>query len=76
MMGRILVGDVDLDKVKSMPFPDYGAINYVDKVSCKEVITYKPENSRGKRVVLIDCGVKANIIRCLLKRGLEVVRVP
>jgi len=76
MMGRVLVGDVDLDKVKSMPFPDYGAINYVDKVSCKEVITYKPENNRGKRVVLIDCGVKANIIRCLLKRGLEVVRVP
>ena len=24
----------------------------------------------------MDCGVKANIIRCLLKRGIEVVRVP
>jgi carbamoyl-phosphate synthase large subunit len=24
----------------------------------------------------VDCGVKANIIRCLLKRGIEVVRVP
>ena len=23
-----------------------------------------------------DCGVKANIIRCLIKRGIEVVRVP
>lgn len=29
-----------------------------------------------KRVVLVDCGVKSNIIRCLLKRGVEVVRVP
>ena len=29
-----------------------------------------------KKVVLVDCGVKANIIRCLLKRGMEVVRVP
>ena len=28
------------------------------------------------RVVLVDCGVKANIIRCLIKRGIEVVRVP
>jgi len=76
MMGRVLIGDADPEKIKGMSFPDYGAINYVDKVSCKEVITYKPENSPGKRVVLIDCGVKANIIRCLLKRGLEVVRVP
>lgn len=29
-----------------------------------------------KRVVLIDCGVKHNIIRCLLDRGVEVIRVP
>ena len=29
-----------------------------------------------KRVVLVDCGVKANIIRCLLRRGVEVIRVP
>ena len=30
----------------------------------------------GKRVVLVDCGVKANILRCLLERGVDVVRVP
>lgn len=29
-----------------------------------------------KKVVLLDCGVKANIIRCLLKRGVAVIRVP
>ena len=67
---------------------DYGSINWVEKVSCKEVITYKPEltavansklntlNSKLKTVVLVDCGVKANIIRCLLRRGMEVIRVP
>lgn len=27
-------------------------------------------------MVLVDCGVKTNIIRCLLKRDLEVIRVP
>ncbi|MBR3857019.1 MAG: ATP-grasp domain-containing protein, partial [Bacteroidaceae bacterium] len=26
--------------------------------------------------VLVDCGVKANIIRCLVNRGVEVIRVP
>ena len=61
---------------------DYGSINWVEKVSCKKVTTYKPEWSMVngqcsiKKVVLVDCGVKANIIRCLLKRGVEVIRVP
>ena len=67
---------------------DYGSVNWVEKVSCKEVITYKPDmtavansklytlNSKLKRVVLVDCGVKANIIRCLIRRGMEVIRVP
>ena len=26
--------------------------------------------------MLVDCGVKANILRCLLRRGVEVIRVP
>ena len=55
-------------------YEDYGSVNWVEKVSCKEVITYN--KGAGKRVVLVDCGVKANIIRCLIRRGLEVVRVP
>ena len=29
-----------------------------------------------KRVVLVDCGVKANILRCLIRRGVLVIRVP
>ncbi len=33
-------------------------------------------NSQFKKVVLVDCGVKTNIIRCLLKRNVEVIRVP
>ena len=45
-------------------------------VACREVITYKPENSEGKKVVLVDCGVKHSIIRGLLDKGVEVIRVP
>ncbi len=45
----------------------------VPRVSCKEVLHYG--NGR-KRVVLVDCGVKHNILRCLVGRGMEVVRVP
>lgn len=34
------------------------------------------QTSEKKTVVLVDCGVKHNIIRCLIRRGVRVVRVP
>lgn len=76
MMGRILI-DEEVKELNSpcSEMPDYGSINYVDRVSCKEIITYGEEKGK-KRVILLDCGVKANIIRSLLKRGVTVVRVP
>ena len=40
----------------------------------KEPVHYKVDGKHT--VVLIDCGVKNNIIRNLLKRGINVVRVP
>ena len=80
MMGRVIIDHSPLTIDHSLA--DYGSINWVEKVSCKDVITYQPECSMVngqcsmKKVVLVDCGVKANIIRCLIKRGIEVVRVP
>lgn len=53
---------------------DYSTINWVDRVSCKDIIKYN--EGAGKKIILVDCGVKANIIRCLIKRGVEVIRVP
>lgn len=45
-------------------------------VSCKEVMVYKAEVTDAKRVVLVDCGVRHSIIRSLINRGAEVIRVP
>lgn len=70
MMGKILFDDMP-DEV---PEADYAGVNFVDQVSCREVIKYN--EGAGKKVVLVDCGVKANILRCLIRRGVEVVRVP
>ena len=53
---------------------EYDKVNYVSKVSCNKVIRYNVGG--GKRVVLVDCGVKINIIRLLTSMGLEVIRVP
>ena len=72
MRGRIMIDHSSLTIDHCLE--DYGSINWVKKVSCKEVIRYN--EGAGKRVVLVDCGVKANIIRCLIKRGVEVIRVP
>ena len=75
MRGRIsIIADPTPKEEESDCLQDYGSVNWVEKVSCKEVITYN--KGAGKRVVLVDCGVKANIIRCLMKRGMEVIRVP
>ena len=77
MMGRIsLTPDLSPKGEGSDDTQDYGSVNWVEKVSCKDVITYKPDGKKKKRVVLVDCGVKANIIRSLIRRGIEVVRVP
>lgn len=102
MMGRIVIGGTDESDNEQLTIdneggmPDYGSINYVDRVSCKDIIVYLPDGTSRtyplseanncqlsivncqlkKRVVLLDCGVKANIIRNLLKRNVAVIRVP
>ena len=70
MMGQILFDD----QPDNIPEANYEGVNFVDQVSCKQILHYN--EGAGKRVVLVDCGVKANIIRCLVNRGVEVIRVP
>ena len=71
MMGKVVF---NAQEEACCNYPDYAGVNYVNQVSCKEVIRYN--KGAGKKVVLIDCGVKANILRLLLKREVEVIRVP
>ena len=95
MMGRIEIEGMDNGE---LTMDNYGEVNYVDKVSCKDILVYSGEESHSfgidtpaetlnsqlsilncqlkKKVVLLDCGVKHNIIRSLLKRNLMLIRVP
>ena len=70
MMGKILFDD----QPDNIPQAEYEGVNWVDRVSCRNIIRYN--EGAGKKVVLVDCGVKNNIIRCLVNRGVEVIRVP
>ncbi len=67
MLGKIVINDDDI------PFYDPNNDNLVNRVSFKQVEEY----GKGKhKIILVDCGVKNNIIRCLLKRDTTVIRVP
>jgi len=74
MQGKILV-----DSCRDVTM-DSGIIpNPVADTSCLEVKTYNPPGAGKKtraKIALIDCGVKANIIRSLLDRNVEVTCVP
>jgi len=67
MPGKMISENEDID------FYDPNEDNLVSQVSTKEKIIY----GNGKyRILLVDCGVKNNIIRHLLKRDTTVIRVP
>lgn len=54
--------------------PDPNLRDLVGEVTIKE--PFRHEAGGNKAVVLIDCGTKYGILRNLLKRGINVVRVP
>ncbi len=63
------------DGFDPVPMTDPYSENLVERVSCKEVIRYA--GPKGcKKVVLVDCGVKHNILRILAGNGVEIIRVP
>src|SRR5690554_1263238 len=70
MLGKIVIGDADEEVID---FYDPSKENLVAKVSCKEVVEYK---NGEKKVVLVDCGVKHNIMRYLLRKNIHLIRVP
>jgi carbamoyl-phosphate synthase small subunit len=67
MLGKIEPEGSEID------FYDPNSINLVKEVSIKEPREY---GSGKYRIVLVDCGVKYNIIRNLLKRDTTIIRVP
>ncbi len=67
-----MLGKIEFDS-EPIDFYDPNKDNLVAKASIDHPETY---GDGDVKVVLVDCGVKNNIIRCLLKRGAQVKRVP
>ena len=83
MLGKISIEDCGDD----VDFYDPNAENLIALTSCTAPAVYDSIDSEpvalglenateAKTVVLVDCGIKHNLIRCLLRRGVRVVRVP
>ncbi len=68
-----MLGKITFEGEEDIEFYDPNKENLIAKVSTKEVRTF---GHGDKTVVLVDCGTKYNIIRCLVKRGLKVILVP
>lgn len=67
MTGKIVIGENDV-KIDERVSADV-----VNEVSVGKVISY---GNFKKNIVLFDCGIKLNIIRCVLKRGYNAIVVP
>lgn len=72
MLGRIVQGEGS----SAGEIADPNLENLVAQVSCKEPVTYEPEGDVKATIIAFDCGMKRNIIRSFLKRGVRMIRVP
>lgn len=75
MLGMIKVGDFSTEEIEEevKKVQDPNKLNLVEEVSIKKPIEYK---TGERRIVLIDCGVKLGIVRSLLERKINLIRVP
>ena len=69
MLGKLVTEGCEEPK----EFDDPNKRNLVAQVSCTEAMSYSNSDTK---IVLVDCGCKYNIIRCLTNRGVTVIRVP
>lgn len=85
-----MLGKITIEGGQDVDFYNPNAENLIALTSCAEPMVYSaigsapepltlplPADTEGRpTVVLVDCGIKHNIIRCLLRRGVRVVLVP
>ncbi len=68
MLGKIVV-----DEKSPIDFEDINKLDLVGEVCVKEPVEY---SRNKKKIILVDCGTKNNIIQAFLRRNITVIRVP
>ena len=77
MKSALIVGDDNGEEAVRLAReqPDIGNLDLIGKVTCKQPYQLKG-NENGGNIVVMDFGVKRNIIKSLNNRGLNVTVVP
>jgi carbamoyl-phosphate synthase small subunit len=78
MNGILKVGTYSINSLlkKVKKIPAIGEYDLVKEVTTKKVQTYYPEKTEKCHVVILDCGVKLDIIRYLLEQKAKVTVIP
>lgn len=71
MLGKI----VKINSKTPKKFHDPNEDNLVAEVGVKHPVEYKSKSAK-KTLMMLDCGMKENILRNLLKRNVNIIRVP
>jgi carbamoyl-phosphate synthase small subunit len=77
---RAVISTVDLDEKslvkKAKASPGLVGIDLVKEVTCSRKYIWSDMQQKGYKVVVIDCGVKYNILRELIKNNCQAIVVP
>ncbi|MFC1988258.1 glutamine-hydrolyzing carbamoyl-phosphate synthase small subunit [Chloroflexota bacterium] len=80
MMGIIAVDKTPEEALKELEkVPDYDSIDFVRQVTTGKAYQWEPETGGNKslhNIVVLDCGLKYNILRLLREKGCAVTAVP
>jgi carbamoyl-phosphate synthase small subunit len=79
MMGMITAGKTPEEALAELKkLPDYGTIDFVREVSTPAPYQWQPEQSADcpHHIVVLDCGLKYNILRLLRCSGCRATAVP
>lgn len=68
-----MAGKIIINENERTDFQDINKFDLVSEVSVKEPVEYI---RNSKKVVLVDCGTKNNVIKAFLGRNISVLRVP
>ncbi len=76
MMGALIQEEeeieIAIEKLKKIRYDD---MSFLDEVSPRFMWIH-PARKKERRIVVLDCGIKYGILRELLKRNFEVLRIP
>jgi carbamoyl-phosphate synthase small subunit len=77
MMGTITCDETPEEALARLRgAPSYGSIDFVRRVSTEEPYDWQPPDTPSRRIVVVDSGVKYNIMRLLRARGCAVTTMP